>query len=119
MIHNSHYPEKKFLSVSVVLCFYIAFAFFTASVMADESNVIKGVLEEDLTITQNTRILGIVEGNVVITNNSTLTLDGIIIGKVTIETGSTFYLNGIVWGDVDDTVGTLIQTGIIEEGPLE
>ncbi len=101
------------------LCFAVALLLFTATVTAVENNVIKGILEENITISADTQILGIIDGNVTIPSPHTLTLDGIIVGEVTIDAGATFYLNGIVWGAVVNNGGTLVQTGIIGEGPLE
>lgn len=70
----------------------------------------------DQTITIDTQILSIVEGNIVINPGVTLQLDGIVNGNIEVEENAVLILNGIVNGNVTLKSGAVLTlNGIIGE----
>ncbi|HSV31994.1 MAG TPA: hypothetical protein VLH40_08255 [Atribacteraceae bacterium] len=115
MLVSKHIQKKNFFTIAILLS--TVFLFTTVLALGAETTVISGILEEDLIISENTQILGIVDGKVTVPGPLTLILDGIVVGELILESGATVYLNGIVWGRVTNNGGTLFLEGIIEEKP--
>ena len=97
---------KKF-----ILFFLIIISMFSIfnSVSFAETVVIEDILKGDKTISINTQLLSIIQGNVTVEPGVIFYVDGIITGNLTLQEGSILELNGIIEGNVYNNTGNSIN----------
>ncbi len=75
---------------------------------------IRGKIEEDIVLSENTDLSGMVVGNVVVQKNVALELHGMVVGNLVLEQDSEVYLHGMVTkGDVINNGGCLKVFGMV------
>lgn len=97
---------KKF-----ILFFLIIISMFLIfnSVSFAETVIIEEILKGDQTISIDTQLLSIIQGNVTVEPGVIFYVDGIITGNLTLQEGSILKLNGIIEGNVYNNSGNTIN----------
>ena len=75
--------------------------------------VIRHKSEGDITIVEDTHLLGMIVGSVRVSEGTLLELDGTVTGTLILENGSKVQLRGIVTGDVLNGGGYLEVYGMV------
>ena len=78
----------------------VAVVLIVGSVSFAETTVIEDILKGDQTISADTQLLSIIQGNVIVAPGVTFQVDGIVTGNLTLQEGSVLILNGIIEGNV-------------------
>ncbi len=100
----------------------VSLVFILGSVSFAETVVIEDILKGDQTISVDTQLLSIIQGNATVASGITFQVDGIITGNLTLQEGSILVLNGIVEGNIynysgnsiDENINGIIKGEIIE-----
>lgn len=71
------------------------------------------VLASDLTVSSDTSLRGVVQGNVVVKEGVQLNFHGVIKGSLYIEPGGTAYVNGVIKRDLHLSGGALL-VGVVK-----
>lgn len=73
----------------------------------------KGQIQSDVLVSEDTRITGLVAGNVRV-ERARLELGGMIAGDLVIDTGAVVDLRGMVTGNVRNVGGTVVIKGMVD-----
>ena len=67
---------------------------------ADIPNRRSVVLASDLTVSSDTSLRGVIQGNVLVKEGAQLNFHGVIKGSLNVEPGATAYVNGVIQRDL-------------------
>ena len=97
---------KKSILYSIII---VSLVLIFGSVSFAETVIIEEILKGDQTISTDTQLLSIIQGNVTVEPGVIFYVDGIITGNLTLQEGSILELNGIIEGNVYNNSGNTIH----------
>ena len=106
---------KKYFTFFLVI---VAMILILGSVSFAETIIIEDILKGDQTISADTQLLSIIQGNVTVAPGVTFQLDGIVTGNLTLQEGAVLILNGIVEGNVYNYSGNTFEVNGIVKGEI-
>lgn len=106
--------KKTMMSLLLI----VSMILILGSVSFAETVIIEEIIKGDQTITQDTQLLSIIQGNVTVAPDITFQLDGIITGNLTLQEGAILILNGIVEGNVYKLSGNSFEINGIIKGEI-
>ena len=106
--------KKNMMSLLLI----VSMILILGSVSFAETVVVEDILKGDQTISIDTQLLSIIQGNVTVAPGITFHLDGIITGNLTLQEGAVLILNGIVEGNVYNLSGNSFEINGIIKGEV-
>ncbi|NLJ49700.1 MAG: hypothetical protein GX428_08985 [Candidatus Atribacteria bacterium] len=106
--------KKNMMSLLLI----VSMILILGSVSFAETVVVEDILKGDQTISIDTQLLSIIQGNVTVAPGITFQLDGIITGNLTLQEGAVLILNGIVEGNVYNLSGNSFEINGIIKGEV-
>ncbi len=77
-------------------------------------NVTDGMIHGGLTVTDEMRFGGLIDGNVTVRPGGNFILGGIVTGDLTVEPGGELTVHGMVKGNIRNLGGKVNVTGIVD-----
>ncbi|PID03614.1 hypothetical protein CSV67_02945 [Sporosarcina sp. P2] len=81
--------------------------------------VLNGKIENDVQISEDTRLSGMIVGKVVVAENNVFLISGMVVGDLLLRSNSSVKINGTINGDVINSGGHLEVYGIINGNLFE